>query len=504
MAISFRTVLLAGVALGLMSGCGYEWRRSKKDSSQTTQPEPSLPPAHNQGPTPFAESAYTGRPVLNLTELTTALQLESYRNQGHVGQGVTVAVLDNGFSGLATARGVTLPGDITVQNTNEGDPSDTLHGTKLAEIVWAVATGKGFYNRQSPGPTLRLYVTNGPFKNLERAVDDLIRYKRTRPRQPVIALYSQIWESAGNLDGQGYINGLVNRAIQAGIIWVNAAGNLGESSYKGPLKVDSANNVVLPLHGRYLRFEVKNAGTPVKITLGWSDFKDTYYFHRTAIDLNLILEDDHGNEMGRGKLVQDGVYHGKTEGYSRHPREGLSVTLPKGFYRLRAEAASGTAALIKFKKFDVWAAVNGSDVVMEGSNGHSFVFPPADNPQVITIGASDVPYGNGATDEALGILKPDFLTPSRITFADGMTIHGTSTAAAVAAGAIAVAMEAKSLKTRAEILASLGSPQEVPESSGVNAPKTPGLHETTTKTCTGKDCPTPVQWQAPLMVLPAQ
>ncbi len=63
---------------------------------------------------------------------------------------------------------------------------------------------------------------------------------------------------------------------------------------------------------------------------------------------------------------------------------------------------------------------------------------PADNPGVLTIGAVDVDYSASGIYKDGTVRKPELGTVSSISFADGNTFKGTSSAAAIAAGAIAV------------------------------------------------------------------
>ena len=60
---------------------------------------------------------------------------------------------------------------------------------------------------------------------------------------------------------------------------------------------------------------------------------------------------------------------------------------------------------------------------------------PADNSRVLTVGAADVNYGGRRVAQGR-LIKPDLVVPSRVRFADGQVVHGTSAASAIAAGAL--------------------------------------------------------------------
>jgi hypothetical protein len=181
--------------------------------------------------------------------------------------------------------------------------------------------------------------------------------------------------------------------------------------------------------------------------LGWDNFTDSYYNYRTAKDLDLILEKGDGSPLGAGQLVQDGKDHGSDTGYSRHAREMIRATLPDGAYRLRVVAKS-----TNFEVSDrFWVAVGGNKVTLENANGDNIVFAPADNPRVLTVGASDVSFGNRRRNSEGREIKPECLAPSKVTFNDGSWAEGTSTAAAIAAGVLATYISQQGSMAKADL-----------------------------------------------------
>ncbi|MGE0172198.1 MAG: hypothetical protein AB7T49_05415 [Oligoflexales bacterium] len=415
------SILLFGLFL---FGCSQKEEADRRedqvdDNSQNLDPDDSI----------------AGRPLRNLPSMLAELGLGAYHNKGFYGQGVTVAILDNGYSGLEEARGVTLPPQIEVQDSPQ-PMADTFHGTKLAEVVYSLSTGKSMYDANMPSCDIKLFVTNGPYENLEHAVGQVIALKKADPSRTVIVLYSQIWEYGGNVNGTGFINALVNKALAEGVIWVNAAGNLGKSTYFGKVERRQdgglGNELKLPYQDRYLRFFVESY-TEMKIVLAWKDFANSYYYYRTSQDLDLVLEDNQGKVLGSGSLIQDGKDHGKQEGYSRHAREVIRAALNPGEYRLRVIAKSNN--FDQNSRF--WVTADGMGFRWESSNGNEVVFMPADNPEVVTVGASDVDYGNSKIVDGRYI-KPEVVTGSLLDYGDNMKIQGTSTAAAIFAGTLAV------------------------------------------------------------------
>ena len=376
-------------------------------------------------------SEYVGEPASNWSQIRTQIGSVAWTERGYHGKNAMIAILDNGFSGLDRAKGRTLPPSLNVETNATGMVTDTIHGTKLTEIIWGLTAGNDLWNQGQKGPELRLYNTSGAYLNLEKAINDLISYKRQNPSKMVISLYSQIWESGGNADGSGYINALVDKAIRAGILWINAAGNLGKSTWFGPIEFNG-KRAKFP-DGDKLKVIVTESSR-VKFSLGWNDFRESYYY-RTSKDLNLVVTDLNGSEIGRSQLIQDGRDRGDQSGYSRHAREYLYATLQPGTYYVKVLARNPEAFVDTDK---MWVTANGPGVSIVKGNGDNIVFMPADNPEALTVGALEINYGNSKKDYNGKIIKPELISLSRIEYNNGMVLEGTSTAAAFAAGAIAL------------------------------------------------------------------
>ena len=399
------------------------------------------PPPVAEGPAAGAQNFWpTGTPMDSLQPVLTTMNLRAWHGSGYRGQRSLVAILDNGFSGLDEALGRTLPPDLTIENPGEGEyfagKPGNFHGTRLAEIVRTAATGTDHWDEAVPGPELRLFLTHGPYDKLRESVDGLIRLRRAHPDRPLIVLYSQIWEFGGNPGRRdGYINKEVSRALAAGVVWVNAAGNQGLTTWTDTPRPLSGGWLQMPGTdgGTRLPLDVTTGLARVKVVLGWNDFTD-FYDHRTEQDLDLVLERPDGTELGRSELVQDGEDHGGAAGFSRHAREQLQASLPAGRWHLRVLDRSGN--FTGDSRF--WISVTGTGVRLPHSNGDRIVFMPANLPDVLTVGAWDVNYGNSLSGKDGGLLKPDVMAPSLLRWQDGFIVRGTSTAAALVAGALAV------------------------------------------------------------------
>lgn len=427
------------IITSLLGGCGKSspWQHKKDSSSNTPVPthpvDPQAPSAIPTtaplpaGGTPDEMGSVHKASLTNLDELIQSINSSSWYTSGANCSGKTIAIFDNGYAGLEDSKGVRLPPNLVVEKAPANAALETPHGTKLAEVIWALCTGNRVYSPARPGPTLKLYNTNG-YTNLANAVNAVVA-------APVdIVLYSQVWEFGGNFDGRGFINGLVNKVTSRGILWVNAAGNYGQTSWQSLVKFSGQGDVTLPHEQSYLRFTVNSPQTMTKITLAWNDFTDDKTY-RTNQDLDLYLEDSTHKQITSGQLTQDGQDHGSTAGFSAYAREQITAMLDPGVYYLRISsprpAAFNTQSRIRI-------GADGRDVVFIDQTPDASVMIPADNASVLTVGASDVDFTSSGTITGSTTHKPELLAPSLLMFDNGVTFAGSSSAAAVAVAGIAL------------------------------------------------------------------
>lgn len=434
--------------LALATACGQTrapWDQEKESEHEegTTPASPNSPKPDEdvaKGPSVLDQELPGGDAALtNLADVIAQQNLARFHRAGHRGQGLKIAVLDNGFVGLNRSLGKRLPPDTKLAKSPLPDMQQTNHGLKLAEIVYALATGDTRYDAGRPGPEIMLFNTNG-FTNLKAAIDEVIAAKVD------VVLYAQVWEYGGNFDGKGFINREVKRATDAGILWVNAAGNVGQSTYNGGVAADGNGAVALPHEGKYVRFTVGQSGTPVKIVLAWNDFDESKDY-KTPQDLDLVLEDQKSEEIGSGRLVQSGLDADQTKNFSAHAREIVNVTLFAGAYRLRVEQKS--------QNFDAQSklrlSIDGEHVRMLDRSDDDTILIPADNPAVLTIGATDVDY-SGKKTMADGTTKPELSVKSEVRFDDGSAHFGTSAASAIAAATIALHLSEQGKMSREDVI----------------------------------------------------
>jgi hypothetical protein len=368
-------------------------------------------------------------------------------------EAVKVAVLDYGFDGVGSRR--YLPDNTIVvehydpefvRRFNLGDPGfrkpfepSNRHGRAVAQIVWAV-TGS-----HAAGPQFYLLNANGPTM-LRRAVRYAIEHKVD------IILFSGSFEGGGNGDGRGPINRIVADALAAGILWVNAAGNYGHCVYNGPVRVgrDGYLRFREGADGTSLRFRNRLDENTVTITLMWNDYHEEEDAG-TDKDLDLFVENAAGKVVGSSELRQVSGKQAAGAGQSRNPRERVVLKdLPADLdfnYRIRVRAKAGRftdddriRVLVKssretYVRPQTKMADDALTFFDATRNGE--LFPPADHPLVLTVGEQSPSSASGPTTDYR--VKPEVLVPeAQAFFSDGEITAGSSNAAAIVAGVVAV------------------------------------------------------------------
>ena len=219
-----------------------------------------------------------------------------WQQRGYDGNGIRVAVIDIGFSGVQSLIGSELPqvqaycfpsGGPATQNVANCDRGEK-HGTAVAESLIDVA----------PGVTL--FIANPQnWSQLHQTVNWMI----SQGVQIINHSVGWAWEGPG--DGLPiYADGslaTVDRAVAAGILWINAAGNEGQSTWTGAA-VDSDGDGLLELPGGSERNALTaRAGYSLTLQMRWDD---TWGGAQT--DLDLYLVDAGGNVLAQSDDQQQG------------------------------------------------------------------------------------------------------------------------------------------------------------------------------------------------------
>lgn len=389
-------------------------------------------------------TAQARSPFTNLDSLQSALGFTSYYSSQNSGRRLKIAVLDKGFHGYEKEVGRTLPPGTRYVPGPVANPPEmkVVHGLKMAQILTAMMTDEMRATQWMP--ELTLYNAFG-FSNFKSAIDDVIA------RQFDLVLYSEVWEYGGNHDGGGFINSEVNRATRAGIIWVNAAGNFALTTHNSPILTGRDNWVQLPDQNQALALRCQASSgkkCPAKIVLSWNDFKDNVE-EGTTKDLDLALTDDLLNIIQNSALKQSENRNEARPGYSKYPREIISIELNPGLYFLRVKNRSNN-----FSSHDqLRITADGDGLIMPSHSRAESILNPADNPTVITVGASDSDRSSNSAFKD----KPDLLAPSAIVLEDGSEYRGSSNSAAIVAAGLGILKSRDPRLTRVDLLDAVSS-----------------------------------------------
>lgn len=402
--------LTAVILIGLGAGASGNYVHASDAPGAPVRAQ--LPPAAMTGP---------ALNITNLQEFAQELHLDTLYARGSGARPIRIAILDNGFAGYSSILGKLLPSNTQFHNgpVDAPTPNDP-HGTVMAEIVYRLMTDSGAHPEFTP--ELHLYDSRG-YSNFKAAVEDCIS------RRMDLILYAQVWEYGGNDDGRGFINSVVNEATGAGITWVNASGDFGETTFQSMIidARDSWVNLPGPNESVEIRCKQNPAGIcPLRLVLSWNSFKNDIN-EGTDKDLDLILTDDTLNIVKSSQLIQK-LKDDHQPGTTLYPREIIMTLLKPGTYYARVKDRShnfGSADRLRL-------TASGDFISMPQHTLGETLLPPSDNPTVITVGASDTHRTGVAPD--LG--KPEIEVPSLMHLQSGLTFDGTSSAAAVVTAGI--------------------------------------------------------------------
>lgn len=328
-------------------------------------------------------------------------------SRGFLGQGQTVAVVDEGFLGLdrSIALGELPPRDrMTIHVVDPIDPGldgftdvgvPTGHGVRMAELVHDIA------------PEAHLVLVR------YRGIDDFPAAAAWVASQGIpIASHSHSFLEPP-YDGTGPAARAVDAAAAAGVLWVNSSGNFAQRHWRGAA---APGGTVLPLP--------PTGGQPLVLSLSWS---------APGVTASVAVE----------RLDPSGAWTEVARGAPYGARGALTGPVPTdgGSWRVVVRQESGGPAA-----FDLYSRTIGFGpaAVPAGS-----VPTPGDAAGSLTVGAV---RWNQDTLEAYssygptidGRAKPDLIAPTYVTSnPEWPSAAGTSAATAHVAGAAAILRQSR-------------------------------------------------------------
>ena len=211
----------------------------------------------------------------------------AWNQAGYTGSGIKVGVIDGGFDGFAGLMGTELPSNVQVRCYRWlGEHSQELencqgssHGTVVAESVMDIA------------PDVSLYIADPQsLGDLRDTVDWMISEGVS------VINHSRTWLFDGPGDGTSPSSisplNTVDRAVAAGIVWVNAAGNSAQRTWfqRGPFSYSTIS--VDGQDVRVINFEASNFKNRFHLSgaiqLRWDD---TWGGATRDLDLLLVAPD---------------------------------------------------------------------------------------------------------------------------------------------------------------------------------------------------------------------
>jgi subtilisin family serine protease len=348
----------------------------------------------------------------SLADVVTATGVDTWHNQGFLGQGVRVGVIDVGFAGVdAITSDFQFPSTVDIQAALAGQFD---HGARVVEVIHTLA----------PAATLYLYPLDLEGENLPAAVDWLLA------QQVQVVNFSDVILDFP-LNGQNATAQQFNRLASAGVVVAVSMGNYGQA-FLTDVYHDTNDDgwhefpdgavawQAYPLHSS--RFSEAH--------LRWRDSPTNAGF-----DLDLyILGADGRTALAAATDLQEGEP-------GQQPREDVFFQTVAGqpFYiAIRGKLPE--------RPIRTWWYLYVDDAALVAEPAAGSLAAPADSPQVIAVGGLEpngAVYARGGRGPNWdGQIKPDLVAPVGIELLQSpgspQVFEGTSAATPVVAGAVAV------------------------------------------------------------------
>lgn len=333
---------------------------------------------------------------------------------GHTGLGLSIGVIDLGFSGLAASQDAgELPQDLVIQDYTGGGTGGTSHGVNVAEIVHDMA------------PDASLYLARvGTEVQLGQAKDDM------KAAGVQVIVHSVAWFGAAYYDGTGPICDITDDAVAAGIQWVNSMGNHRLKHYAGTFSDSTGDGRHEFQVGQGYNTLSLNQGATLSLVLNWDAYPST------TVDYDLVLYDGIPGQGGQEVASSKNRQSGKGPSRYPYPVEMLEYTAPIAgtYYVVVSKVVSSDPNL----PMTLFSMNHNLDVRTPAGS----ILQAADCHGVIGTGATNLTDGpesfssEGPTKD--GRPKPEISAPNRVQTSRTSSFAGTSASAPHAAGAFAL------------------------------------------------------------------
>ena len=275
---------------------------------------------------------------------------DAWNRAGFSGQGVKVGIIDSGFEGFGSLMGTELPATVQARcytelgrfTTNLADCEDDEvegddHGTIVAETVMDIA------------PEVSLYIVNGSHYSLGETIDWMISNGVSVINRSLGGGYEGPGDGTSPYPISISRLGVIDRAVEGGIIFLNSAGNNAEVTWfqDGPPSIHDPDGDGYGFI-EFAEGDITNSvgyrdsqsggqqlpeGREIWTYLRW---EDTWTWPGASTDLDLYLVDsDSGEIIGRSEDDQLGEEWG-------FPTESLYLEIPRdGQYHLEVVYRGG-------------------------------------------------------------------------------------------------------------------------------------------------------------------
>jgi hypothetical protein len=347
-----------------------------------------------------------------MSEGVARIGADAWQTAGFDGTGAKVAILDLGFEGYQSLLGSDLPSQVTTMSfRSDGDITGggIAHGTACSEIIYDVAPGAELY-----------------LVNFDTDVELANAVEYLKSQHVDIINHAIAWYNTDYGNGSGPIDKIADDAVVNGILWLNAAGNHGETHWKGQFTDSDYDGIheFDPSSGDIGNAFYADAGEPVSIWLRWPLWGNSY------IDYDLYLCDAATDEVvAFSENYQTGP---------EPPIEEIDTVIPaSGEYYI---------ALVNYTSpyVNIEVEIFADTRPLEYCVSEESLVCPSDADGVVAVGATDVLNDQIESYSSRGKIsgypfKPELTSPDGVTTQLWGKFYGTSAAVSHASGTAALA-----------------------------------------------------------------